>query len=91
MRNPNQAVEELTLILMYLTRYNETLIPGYPDDIRSLKGYSFSAINKLANDELIYQGKHPSKSKYISFSDEGIQRAQELLNEYNIADWKNGE
>ncbi|MDH6368041.1 MULTISPECIES: DUF6429 family protein [unclassified Breznakia] len=88
MKDPNQAVEELTLMLMYLTSFSETVIPGYPDDIRSWKGYPFSVMDKLANDELIYQGKRPSKSKSISFNDEGLEKAKELLKEYDIADWE---
>ncbi len=81
------AIEELTMILMYLTRFVND--PKYfPDDDYAWKGHDFSAINALANKEYIVDGTHPYKTKKVYLTDEGKAYAKVLLEKYKIDDWK---
>ncbi|KXG44949.1 transposase [Tepidibacillus decaturensis] len=62
---------------MYLTSWNEDIGLG---EVRSTwKGYPFDTINELTDEGLIY-GSHRSKS--VSFTDEGIKAAEELVRKY---------
>lgn len=79
-----EAVEELTLILMYLTRFNEEVVPGIEID-RTWKGYDFDVMNALDVNEYIQQGSYRSKS--VTISEEGLHQAQRLLKKYQIDDF----
>ena len=48
----------------------------------SFKGYDFDDINALNEEEYIIDDGY--KSKRISFTDKGIEKAKELLKEWNI-------
>ncbi len=62
---PEQAIHELTLVLMYLTRLNELGRKGLvPDQDIAWKGYDFEVINDLADDDLIWQGNRRAKYEY---------------------------
>lgn len=83
---PRQAVNELTLLLMYLTRFKELGRASLdPDQELAWKGYSFEIINKLADEDLIWQGSR--HAKYVMLTDKGMLQARELLDRYNISDW----
>ena len=66
-------IEELTMLLLYLTAWNEE---GYfydkNDNLnkgtikRSWKGYSFDALNNLTNKGYLYYSKNKSKSVSIT-------------------------
>lgn len=82
--NPEKAIKELTMLLMYLTRFNEG------DRFRTnmdmaWKGYDFDIINELDEEDYIRQGNHRSKS--VAITEEGERLAKELLDKYNISDW----
>lgn len=81
MENHTQAIKELTLMLLYLTSWEEKdpLGEKYP---RSWKGYDFDVLNELADEEMIYQS---IKSKSVNFSNEGVSKAKELLDKYGIS------
>jgi len=83
--NPENAIKELTMVLMYLTRFNESDRFGSKLDI-SWKGYDFDVIDKLDEEDYIRQGNHRSKS--VAITEAGIKLSQSLLNKYNILDWK---
>ncbi|MEO1816089.1 MAG: DUF6429 family protein [Acetobacterium sp.] len=83
--NPEQAIKELTMVLMYLTRFNESDRFGSSLDI-TWKGYDFNIINELDDEDYIRQGKHRSKS--VAITEEGLKLSQSLLNKYNISDWE---
>jgi Mn-dependent DtxR family transcriptional regulator len=80
-------VEELTLLLMYLTSWEEK---GYVEDNngniieakikKSWKGYSFDSINELTNKGLLYGSSYKSKS--VSLTKEGEKKANELIEKY---------
>ena len=81
--NTETAIEELTLVLLYLTRFREH---GYPEKTyRTWKGYDFDILNSLAEKGDIIDRKR-SKSVYID--NRGCERAKELLNKYGIKDWE---
>lgn len=82
---PDEAVKELTMLLMYLTRFHEKDRFIESSDM-AWKGYDFSIINKLDDEDYIEQGSHRSKS--IVITEKGLGFSRELLNKYNIDDWK---
>ncbi len=83
--NPEKAVKELTILLMYLTRFREWDYSGPGLDM-AWKGYDFNIINNLDEEGYIRQGSHRSKS--VAITEEGIRLAQELLEKYSILDKK---
>ncbi len=83
--NPEKAMKELTLLLMYLSRFNEGNRFGSNMDM-AWKGYDFDIINELDEEDYIRQGSHRSKS--VAITEEGIKLAQNLMEKFNIADWK---
>lgn len=80
---PEEAVKELTLILMYLTRFNERGNFASSMDM-TWKGYDFSIIDELDSQDYIRQGSHRSKSVVIT--DAGVKLSKELLDKYDILD-----
>lgn len=82
---PEKAMKELTMLLMYLSRFNEN--SRCSSDLDSAwKGYSFDIINKLDEEGYIRQGSYRSKS--VAITDDGTKLARNLLNKYNIKDWE---
>ena len=84
MSNYEKTVEDLTLLLLYLQRFEEKNEFTNKPIARSWKGYNFSVLNDLEAKELIFQGNHPSRVKSVYLEDKGIERALELMKEYNI-------
>jgi len=82
--NPEKAIKELTMLLMYLTKFNEGDRFGNGMDM-AWKGYDFRIINELDEEDYIRQGSHRSKS--VTITEEGERLAKELLDKYNISDW----
>ena len=80
------TVKALTLMLMYLTSREESLVPGirkkpdcasiYPKARICWKGYDFDILNELTDEGLVNAG---GCSKSASFTDEGESKALELL------------
>ena len=85
--NPNQAIEELTLMLLYLSKFSETDRFSDGRDYYAWKGYAFSILNELDEKDYIRQGSHPSWSKSVYITPNGLEHARELLKKYHIADW----
>ena len=85
------TVKDLTLMLMYLTSWEENLAPelhekpdrlGFRPQIRrTWKGYDFGILNELTDEGLVNAG---GRSKSASFNAEGEAKALELLNAYGI-------
>ena len=81
----------LTLMLMYLTSWEENLVPelhekpdrlGFRPQIRrTWKGYDFGILNELTDEGLV---NARNRSKSASFTDEGAATALELLTQYGI-------
>lgn len=78
-------IEELTLLLMYLTSWDEKgFIRDENDEIKEgkvkicWKGYSFDVINKLTDENYLYF----SKGKSIILTHEGEELAKKLMDKY---------
>ncbi|MBN2852828.1 MAG: transposase [Clostridia bacterium] len=70
-----EDIRNLTLILMYLTSWEET---EYDEKWRrSWKGYDFDVINELEEEGMLHKGSHKSKSVHISRK--GVEKAKQLL------------
>lgn len=82
---PKKAMKELTMILMYLSRFNESNRFDSKMDM-AWKGYDFDIINEMDDQDYIRQGSYRSKS--VAITEEGIKLARNLLNKYNIKDWQ---
>lgn len=81
-----KAIEELSLMLMYLTR-----TPDNNEFCRyrelSWKGYDFGMLDKLSDEELIIQPRsRRGYDKYLYLTGQGRRKAQELLAEYGLCD-----
>lgn len=87
-KSAEQAIEELTLMLLYLSRFVDRDTPSLDGKTmyHSWKGYDFGILNELNEKDFIRQGNYPSRSKSVNITDEGIQRAKNLMKEYGIED-----
>lgn len=81
----NEAVKELSLLLMYLTRFNSQ-DRFSSEENKAWKGYPYKVLDELEEEDFINQGSHRSKSVHIH--EEGLKKAKELLTKYGIADWE---
>lgn len=85
------TVKDLTLMLMYLTSWEESRVPStrkkpdpagiYPKARICWKGYNFGVLNELTDEGLVNGG---GRRKSASFTDEGVAKALELLKRYGI-------
>lgn len=80
-------IEELTLLLMYLTSWEEESLYYDEDDNlnkdifkNTWKGYSFDAINELTDKGYLFPSKHKNKS--VTLTKEGQKLAKELIEKY---------
>jgi hypothetical protein len=68
-----QLLEDLSLLLIYLTSWREKIPDGYL--LRAWKGYDFGVLDALMEKDLIH-GSRRVKSVYLT--DEGVARAEKL-------------
>lgn len=81
-----KAIEELSLMLMYLTRMQDNNEFSRYREI-SWKGYDLDVLEKLEDEEHIYQPRSRRKyDKYLYLTESGRIKAQELLREYGLSD-----
>lgn len=86
-----EKIKDLTLMLMYLTSWEESLVPGlrkkpdragiYPKARLCWKGYDFDILNELTDEGLVNAG---GRGKSASFNAEGEAKALELLKAYGV-------
>jgi len=76
----DEQIKELTLLLLYLTSWTEKELGA--DYQRAWKGYDFNVLNKLKDERLIGGSSYKSKSIYLT--EDGIGKATELMEKYNI-------
>lgn len=80
-----EAVENLTLVLMYLTRFGDS--EGRPFNELAWKTYDFDALNALEGKDLIYNPRtRRGYAKYAYLTEDGRVRAKELLSTLGIED-----
>ena len=83
----NERIDELTLLLMYLTSWDEENL-FYDENGNLDKGvtknawkvYSFDAINKLTDKGYLYPTKYKNKS--VTLTKEGEKLAESLMGKY---------
>ncbi|SFE30761.1 hypothetical protein SAMN05216238_11287 [Lentibacillus persicus] len=75
----NDPIDELTLLLLYLTSFKDDY--GLGEFRRSWKGYPFESLDQLTDDRYIFGSK---RSKSVYLTDEGIKKARELMEKYNV-------
>ena len=66
---PQQAIEDLTMMLLYLSKFSEPDRFSERNDYYAWKGYPFGMLNKLDEKDYIHQGSHPSKKEKIYLAD----------------------
>ena len=76
----DEAIRDLTIALMYLTRFNDREGAHYQE--LSWKGYDFDTIEKLDEDDFIRNSRN--KNAYIL--PKGRRRAEEILETLGIED-----
>ena len=78
-------IEELTLLLMYLSSWEEDGFVASENDMpikakikTCWKGYDFGIINKLTDENYLYY----SKGKSVSLTPKGEELAKKLISKY---------
>ncbi len=82
------AARELTMILIYLSRFTTGERFEDATDFRAWKGYDFDILNELDEADYIRQGSRPSRNKSVYITESGKEQAKALMEKYGIADWK---
>lgn len=80
-----EAVRELTMMLLYLTRLTNEKDFQAAKDFFAWKSYDWDTIDDLVESGMICQGKKSNKSVLIT--EEGKEYASALLKKYGISDW----
>jgi len=75
-----EAMKELTLALMYLSRFGDEFSTD-----RAWKGYDWDVIDQLDDEDYIDKGSPKSKSIYLTT--DGLDYAKKILEKYHINDW----
>lgn len=85
-----QAMQELTMILLYLSRFTDHDILTFEGKTvyHAWKGYDFGILNELDDKDYIRQGDHQSRSKSVYITESGQVKTQELLKKYGIEDFE---
>ena len=87
--SPEQAMHDMTLAMIYLTRFTDGRMKKYEDPpLKAWKSYDWDTLDKLSEEELIID-THGNKSLYLT--DEGIAKAKDILEKYGIVDWEEQE
>ena len=86
-----EKIKEMTLMLMYLTSWEEHLVPGlrrkpdhtgkYPKTRCCWKGYDFDILKALTEDGMV---SAEARKGPAVFTEEGVARALELIEQYGI-------
>ncbi len=76
-----EQIKEITLLLAYLTSWDEKDRLLQQKFKKSWKGYDFDILNKLNEEEYIYQ---ENKKKYFIWEEKGIDEAKRLIKKYKI-------
>jgi len=70
-----QMMKELTLLLLYLSSWEEEPIRGAPTIHRAWKNHRFEILDALAEEGLLVT---PHRAKWVRLTDEGLARAKVL-------------
>lgn len=82
-----EAMQEMTLMLMYLTRFREQGRFADPSgSFHVWKDYDFDTLDALDEADLIFQSRPMSRSKSVTLTEAGIAQAKALLKKYHIVE-----
>ncbi len=86
-RTREEVIDELTLALLYLTRFNDS--EGSPFNEMTWKNYDFDAIDRLDKEDLIIDPKRRRDGayKYAYLTEKGREKARKLLEKYDVEDY----
>ncbi|MCR5777314.1 MAG: bifunctional helix-turn-helix transcriptional regulator/GNAT family N-acetyltransferase [Lachnospiraceae bacterium] len=86
-RTREEVIDELTLALLYLTRFNDS--EGSPFNEMAWKNYDFDAIDRLDKEDLIIDPKRRRDGayKYAYLTEKGREKARKLLEKYDVEDY----
>jgi len=76
---PEQVIEELTLLLLYLTSWQEEVVSDAPPVCRAWKGFRFEALDALEQQGYLNQSR---RAKSVTLTEKGLQRARALQAKY---------
>lgn len=79
-----EAVRELTLALMFLTRFRERR-GGREDPWSAWKGYDFDVVDELMEKDFI---RGFAGGKRVILSKNGMAEARRIIAKYGIEDWE---
>ena len=85
---PNEALHDLTLALIYLTRISERQNGSDLWDVKPFqawKNYNWDTVDELDEEGLV-SSRHGNKSLWLT--EDGVKRAREILEKQGIEDWK---
>ena len=85
-----EAMKELTLMLLYLSRFTQGEKFHEATDFYAWKGYDFDILERIGRCRLYSAGKSSVRSKSVYITESGMEQAKELLSKYGISDWKQG-
>ena len=72
--NAHDAMRELTVMLIYLSRFSQGEKFDEATDFYAWKGYNFDILNELDDADYIRQGSHPSRSKSVYITESGMEQ-----------------
>ncbi len=87
--SPEEAMKELTMVLMYLSRFTQPRSKTEQEEFHAWKGYDYDVLKALDGADLIYLGAHPSRTKAVYLTASGLDYSKRLLEKYGIKDWGN--
>lgn len=85
MISAENAMKELALALMYLSRFSDTPRKCPEKVFRAWRNYDFGTVNALEDSGYIIQGNRGTKS--ITLTREGIAEAKAILERLGVEDW----
>jgi hypothetical protein len=82
--NYDEILEELTLLMLYLTSFRDNRNLKGEDNLRAWKGYPFEFLNALDSKKFITQSRG---AKSVVITDEGVEKAEKIKEKY-MEFWK---
>lgn len=81
-----QAIEEITLMLLYLARIGDHKNAMFVKEYYAWRGMDFDAIDELERDGCLEQGSYRTKNRIMHITKEGLDQGAKLLEKYGIED-----
>ena len=85
---PDQAIRDLTIALMYLTRFSEGEKFSEAKVFYAWKGYDFDVLKEFDDKDLVSLGNNPARTKRAYLTKEGMEYAKAVLDKLGIDDWQ---